>query len=596
MPPKGAKRLNATQHGANGLAQPGKKIDKLSRQKPNGHINGSARSPSAAKPQRPVTLQASVTSSDELLADAHTSQGPAARPRSLRWDDDQGYDGDSREELEGNARAPSLDSDRQLPRRIDINAPGNPAVHHESGPLHLASSILRGCALADTLAILIILLQTPSAFLTVVQFLFVMLTLVPTSGSSAPVRLSLGEMFQGAAGTPSLATIAISDMVCFAVWLFLWTPVQSILLDCAQAVIALSLGGRFGGKNRGPRNGVMCVGIVVLSHYARSKFFRHPVSNCSLPVGRASLLLSDPLLSELRYPASNSRQSWIRSMMAVHILTQGILRTVRRWLFTQELGGASSSIRKADLDSASLIKGPAGNHTNIDVLLEAGGGSSAETQISPLVPLLKDGKEKAPSGKKRRKQGANVRSYQPLWAALASTKAILLKEFERSHASADAAGAKATDINYLGDAPFTSEDSRVWVVRVDSTSIFFQSSFFDPLVPLAESATRTDVPDRNSSLVADRSKPFYVRVNGTEWPSTRIRELETDPTDTKRGCWSAEIYGLAPGSSYTCEFVRSSDHVRICSTNLTTPQPSTAESGMAFSLAKVLRWGLTRYN
>ena len=69
----------------------------------------------------------------------------------------------------------------QIHRRIDVNSAKNPAVHRDTSSLSILITVLRSCPLYDTIAILIVLLQIPPTFLTIIHLLFATLTFVPPS-------------------------------------------------------------------------------------------------------------------------------------------------------------------------------------------------------------------------------------------------------------------------------------------------------------------------------------------------------------------------------------------------------------------------------
>lgn len=584
MPVKGSKRHNANQHHnhrPNGLAQPGKKIEKLSKPRSNGQLNGVVQPQPPAKPQRLPSRHGSLTSSEDAFAEVAQGRDQAVglgeEPETLG--DAERYHHGSEDTVESQTTH-TAELPGQLPRRIDVNASGNPAVHVDNSSLRLAATILRACPLADTLAILIILLQIPAAFVTVVHFLFVGLTFVPPSGSSLFVLPSLGGLFQGSEGTPSLATIAITDIVFFVGWLFLWTPAQDLALELSQAVIAVSLGGRFGGRTRDSRDALMCIGIVILSSLGRCRCLRLLELSTILSVNSPHPVRTVPRMLTVRYPALQSQKSWLRTVLAIHVLAQRVVTIVRRWLSRQEEKnhpGTPGKIGHSDTTAAS--KGYI-DHLALANVTMGGLGSpgSRGTGLQPPVPgpNLRDGKEKGSTGKRGKKQAVQVRNHQPLWAAVASTKTIVMKEYEQSHASAEAAVAEAKDINDLGNALFQSEEERVWVTRVEATEIFLESSFFfnSPGEP-ADDTDYTAVVQANGRAAIDRSKPFYVRVNQADWASTRIYRLNKEENGAERstrGCWGIEIYGLAPQSNYICAFMRSRNDEMVYSLNLTTLQ------------------------
>jgi len=178
--------------------------------------------------------------------------------------------------------------------------------------------------------------------------------------------------------------------------------------------------------------------------------------------------------------------------------------------------------------------------------------------------------------RRKRKQATHVRSQQPFWAALASTKVTVLKEMESSRAANDAGEANAKDANHIGNAVWRSEDDRVWISEVGHSDISFRVSLF-------AGGDYDDVQEEVSNGAVsgiDKSKPFYIRVNGADWSSTRIRQgvPEVVMGEERPGFWVGEIFGLTGLSNYHCEFVRTRDHKVFYSASLiTSPSPVTEQ-------------------
>jgi hypothetical protein len=404
-------------------------------------------------------------------------------------------------------------------------------------------------------------------------------------------------MLDFSAGAPSLATMLLADVIALAGWLFLWTPAQNLAVDLAQAVIAASFGGGTEDKDGSISNTIICITVIAVTRLCPSEAVRLPARPLS---PKARLRSARPpayrplssMPSAGRAPASNDR-SWIRAILGIHILTQALFRIVRRRLSGQERGSAGHSTRKSDLDASSSSPSAAaedGGGAQINVALEAGtsGDSAADGASSApgSSPSAKDGKESGSSKAKRRKrQGVHARNSQPFWAALASTKTVVLKGYEHSQAAADAARARAWDISNLGNAPFPSEEGLIWVARVDTTEIIFQCSSFDWADDAPNGQDSADGSGRDDEHTLDYSKlrPFYVRINQADWPSTRVRCLadkgSAHDRHTRSCLWAVEVYGLAPGTNYTCEFVRSTDCEVLYSLELTTQPLPTAETG-----------------
>jgi ubiquitination network signaling protein AcrB len=176
------------------------------------------------------------------------------------------------------------------------------------------------------------------------------------------------------------------------------------------------------------------------------------------------------------------------------------------------------------------------------------------------------------SSKKRKKQSAQVRTRQPLWAALASTKIVMVKEYELSHAASEFAGSGQLDIHDLGNTPFNTQPEQVWICYVGSDEVCFSTSQFpNAAVENTESSAKSGQPN------ADESKPFYVKVNGAVWQPTRIVPLQEDGEATDGRRWSGDIYGLTPMSNYECEFVSTRTGEVIFSTSVKTIQARSKE-------------------
>lgn len=576
--PRGVKK-QGNQHNSrheNGIVAPGRRITK---QKSNGHLNGSAEGVSQAE-TAPVPPQPAHTTS--RLPDKRTSgAAPTAKSGSETADHiEERPSQDQTENIEvlpnGNSHANG--SVEHTYRKIDVNAAKNPMVHDNS-MWHLALTILRSCPLGDTIAILIFLLSLPPTLLTVTNALFAVLTFItPTGASSLPTTFH--EIFQGSGGTPSLATIFLTDVIGLILWLVMWTPVQSLSIDLAQAVVATTLGGGTASKKKGSDRTLLCMSIVTASHVARHQWIPKRLFGYDW----SAILSSIPYVS--RNPSvfsandfipTRSPGGWFRILIALHILVQGLVHVARRWYQKREYAQTISMNKKI---SPAVVTGSPTRPTIVAASETNAPAATQSPEITLKLPSLaaKD-RDKISSGKKKRKQGTYVRSQQPLWAAFAHTKVTVLREYEQSHNQAEIAGSGATDTRNLGSAPFQTEASCVWVSKVLPTSFRFDTSYLDELQTM-----ETDV--EKSSLTAsagiDRSKPFYVRINDTDWTSTTI-ERSSAKDESADGRWTGEVFGLTPSSSYKCSFVQSEDGVVMHSAIVTTPPSLTAERGESLS-------------
>jgi ubiquitination network signaling protein AcrB len=555
---QGAANQRDTRH-ENGLVGPGKRVQK---QKSNGHLNGHAKQQEnhPSTPPLPATPphtngHARQPHPADSAAD-HKVPSEALRRASL-----SGYSESSSSEYSHNMPATSVSQENH--RRIDVNTAKNPAVHRDSGPLSYALTVLKSCPLYDTIAILIVLLQLPPTFLSLVHLLFATLTFVPPSTSTTS-GLSFTDIFEGTLGTPSVATIVVVDLFVLLIWLFLWGSLQDIALDLAQTVIALTLGGGTSGKEAGMNNVLVCFGIIGVSHLVRGGNIKQS--------GLRALLSSsggimgspdpdDPLERAAQTRNKKGAHGWIRSILAIHILAQGLVRYVRDWYLRREKQVNSVSVGDPEAGKALA---DANNDSSTPNTQTPDNDSSTSLPVSSTII----------NSKRKRKQSAQVRIRQPLWAALASTKIVMVKEYETSHTAAESAGTNATDINNLGNAPFNTEADRIWITYVGSDEVFFSTSYFPTHTP-----TENCEEKKLDSSGVDKSKPFFVRVNQTVWHITRINST-TDPDQPEgQGTrWSGEISGLAAASSYECDFVSTVNGAVIFSTSVRTLQIPTADT------------------
>ncbi|KAH6626753.1 hypothetical protein B0J18DRAFT_425533 [Chaetomium sp. MPI-SDFR-AT-0129] len=439
---------------------------------------------------------------------------------------------------------PAHDASEETHRRIDVNDAKNTNVHRDPGPLDLAITVLRSCPLADTIAILIILMQASPAVLATIYMLFTVLTFVPPVTTSS--GLSFTEIFDGSQGIPSLWTLIWMDVIMLLIWLFLWAPIQQFILDLAQVVISYTLGG--GGTSRqGTTPGIiLCVGLVGVSHWVQRW---NGLSRLTTIFGPTRFLPSDAGPS-LRMFDKKGPYGWVRSVLAIHILTQGVVRCIREWYLRRE---------RRDLQSQGLLDPESGKSVSFPsdecsdaALMAADSDAHLQTSAAHLT------------SKKKRKQSAQVRIKQPLWAALASTKIVMVKEYELSHSASESAGSNATDIHNLGNAPFNTQPEQVWICYVGCDEVCFNTSHFPDV-------GEDDAPLEDSKLGIDVSKPFYVRVNNAIWQPTRIIPIENPEEENYKGTrWTGDIYGLTPLSNYECEFVSTRTGEVIFSTSVRT--------------------------
>ncbi|KAL9085974.1 MAG: hypothetical protein Q9165_007336 [Trypethelium subeluteriae] len=573
----------------NGLAAPGKRIGK---QKSNGNLrpqpNGDFSPTSSPPPSSPA-----VTEPPTLPQSSDASDGTASA----------GTMGSA-------TKAPDVDRPSSLPdfsilsgadaQAFETGLLGD-AVHghgrmDESGgkilmasmgdSLMLAATILKSCPLRDVIAILIILLQLPPTFLTIVNALYTLLTFVPPTPGILP---TLHEIYLGGTGTPSLGVIILMDACVFLAWLVLYEGLQDYILDLSSAVIAVSLGGAAAGKNGTTNAFLVCTAIVLTSHLNRQskvRYYGHHLVWTMLSKISSGRIKS-PLEANAGQDAVWPLRSWINKGFAIHIFSQGILRWLRRSLASLSSRDSSPKLVPntfRDPESGLSPRSPRSNSIGADSNPETSSSASSDGRPPGQPPASTTGKEKDFHLKKKRKHANVVRRLQPFWAALASTKVTVMKEMEQAQPSPDAIEADATDVNHLGNAN-SREPCRIWISELLPTEIRFQGSAFRRT---SQHSTNTVNLGEDGNTNADPGKPFCVRLNGADWTSTRIHPVHTlaGSSSETADFWAGEIFGLTPLSSYYCEFIRCSDNVVISAIRITSPPAPTAEQASAPSSAQ----------
>lgn len=470
-------------------------------------------------------------------------------------------------------------------RLIDVNAMKNADVHRDSGPLDLATTVVRSMPVQDTLAILIILMHLPYLSLTFVYACFASLTFVPPVASRAGWNVNFGDILDGNSHTPSLATVMCMDFFFFLIWVFLWPPIQDSVLEFAKPVIAVTLGGGTSIRHGTSRGVTACFTWVLLHKLIRASKSYWPQLSRHLPSAwRVHVLLSSSHSTATAattaappavMPASSDKRDmhgWIHSILAIHILTQGIVRYIREWYLRRErfhAAAGSGDAEAAKVSALASLGGP--NLPNAYPVGDSAHDTNSHAPDPEAGPALASSHPLTTS-KKRRKQSAQVRLQQPLWAALASTNIVAMKEIELS--SWGSGRSEKRDIHNFGNAPsFDREPKQIWISYIGSDEVCFSTSHFPD--PDLESH-----PPKAGSLVAQSagvniSKPFYVKINNAFWQPTRIFPVDDAGETCPRGCkWTGDIYGLRPTSKYVCEFVDSrTDQVLFTTSIRTVKEP-----------------------
>jgi hypothetical protein len=458
-------------------------------------------------------------------------------------------------------------------RQIDVNAMKNADVHRDSGPLDMVATVLKTLPMQDTLAILILLMQLPTLSLSIIYGIFTCLTFVPPVTTSSGINLNFAEIFDGHSTMPSLVTVLCMDFFILLVWLFLWQPIQDAILDLAKPIIAITLGGGTTYRNGSSRGITTCVLWIVGNHFVRStrvhwsRLVKHIPEDWPVPSALSGTFESTSLMHDKR-----SAFAWVRSGLAIHILTQGLVRYIREWYLRREKANAAAGQHDPEAGKPMTtisINGEVPHDTGFNT-------PDTEVGCPPLQPP-------AATNKKRRKQSTQVRLQQPLWAALASTKIVVMKEYESSHVPSKSLGVNTTDIHNLGNAPFNTQPKQIWISYIGSDEVCFNTSHFPDLDDEPLPLTTANGQPITRPAGVDTSKPFYVKVNNAFWQPTRIFPV-VEADDNGRGGgtrWTGDIYGLRPSSKYVCEFVDARTDKVVFSTSIRTVKEPARENNNA---------------
>lgn len=596
MPPKANKVKNApNQHDKrheSGLAAPGKRV---ARQRSNGQLNGnghangkpveSATAPPPRLPStglnqgipfpRPTATNSSVeTASFPPTKDYGSSSPGIERDRKISDASVEEMD-----PLEGSA----LPGCAQTTVETVPACRSNPA--HSGSTFGIIATILTYYPLRDAIAILILLLSLPSTMLLIIQTLFASLTFVPpTAGISLSTLPNVREMFHAASiGTPALATILVVDMIVFLCWLPVWKPAQSFLLDLSQVVIAVSLSGAAASSGTPTNSVAICSSVVFAVHllryraihltgldYLRSVLHKYDIGVQLNFLSGPDYIPGPPVVYGWTYTV-------IRSALGIHILSQGATTVIRRYLSNANDRNATlPTVSKNDSDTPASAE-PSRTNTGLsDSGSYPPSSSSTDGRPPGPSPAHRESKVRESSSKKKRKQANQVRSQQPLWAAIASTKVTFVKEMEQRDAAADAAEAAAMDTKLDVNLNTNATTDRMWIREVRDTEIFFSVCLSAQAALEGRSQTEEAV---SVGAGIDKSKPFYIRVNEADWSTTRITDLASsdDGSGKTGGHFDGEIFGLAPLRNYHCELVGIATGQVICSASLITQPPPSAE-------------------
>lgn len=579
--PAGAARKNHGNRHENGHVSSGKKISK---QKSNGHLNGT---PNGHHRSDPPVLAPRTSSGlhEQLHPSPVAKQKPngATEGTSMESNGQVQVNGHGKSDMElcnghtypTNGVTSRTQHDDQAIRRVEKTTGTMPIAKKAYAgktvnPFHLATTILRACPMADTIAILIFLLQLPPIVLTLVQFLYASMTFMLPAGVSSGTLTSNFDIFQGPAGTPSLGTMIAMDAFCLLVWgLFMWNWARNFAIDLAHVQVAIALGAGSSGDTGGVN--AFCVSVLLIVHLFRSEGIQNFVFGHLLS---ANIVSSNTLekysnfipteLRQLDYP---SPPSWVRSLLAVHILAQAGTAMARRSMAKNRSQPRPKTGKRPDAEVSI------GCH--IDPSIPDPGASIPPVTGSDTSLLSssisKEGRDRVVSAKKRRRQANEARRIQPFWAALASTKLTVTREYERSRHGHWYSPSYPISEDDLDRAP--PETGLIWITHVDSCSINFAASDFT----IEEDPMTDGTCDPNTSETG--TEPFFVRVNGAHWAPVSLSRIPENPEEPSLVRWRGEISGLAPDCAYTCSFVRCDTDDEICAMIVKTPAASETDQG-----------------
>lgn len=599
MPPKGKLKNAPNQHDKrheSGLAAPGRRVTK---QRSNTHLNGHSNGKPVHAASSPLpSPTAAVTSGtalqptpspNDLAADPLASHSLAknhAAPANAAQHRDRTVSDASFEEVVSPCGDMADNNMQDYASHAD--SPPTTANKHTSPPagstLAIVSTILTYYPLRDAISILILLLSLPPTLVLVIQTLFASLTFVPpTAGISLSTLPNVKDMFNASSlGYPALATILLVDLIFYLCWLPVWKPMQMMFLDLSQTVIAVSLSGA-ASSNGGPTYSILtCSTVVCVVHVLRYKAIHltaldylrsvlHKMDfgfDVNVPSAASSFLFSSPSQHGWFYTA-------VRTMLGIHIVSQGVTTCIRRSLASaNERSSNAPSISKSDPEAAAGADAAPRSYS-ADDLKHATQNANGDGRPPGPSPAHRESKARE-SSKKKRKQANQVRSQQPLWAAIASTKVTFVKEMEQRDAADDAkeAASMDNDTNDTYTHSATNSTDRFWTREVHDTDIQFGVEL------TSQSVTETVKGANDVSTISpgiDKSKPFFIRVNGAAWGSTTINPSATKTESSTGKWWQGEIFGLAPLSSYHCEVVGIASQRVLCSANLITLPAPTAE-------------------
>ena len=331
MPKPGRKNQHNGRH-ENGLVGPGKRITK---QKSNGHINGSARG---------ATTDEATPSTSNALFNGQAPNGTSAYATDTKKDtllDPRSNlkQQDSEASIEGldnmtNGNAQQNGSIDGKHRKSDALPPKAKSAY-DINPIYLASTILRSCPGTDTVALLIFLMALPTMMLTIVQAFFASLTFMPPKWIHTRNFVVLSRPFPESRRSTFLCHYHLCG------WHMLRTVVLSMGLGsqiCSRPGADTDCSHAWRGQFRQEQRAVngICVAMVLLVHLVRSRgvrdFFVGNMLYAKLNAYPSVANVLQYLPSQADFGDSLETPSTVRSIIAVHIIAQALMSYARRSL------------------------------------------------------------------------------------------------------------------------------------------------------------------------------------------------------------------------------------------------------------------------
>ncbi|KAK9469044.1 hypothetical protein V1512DRAFT_220817 [Lipomyces arxii] len=464
--------------------------------------------------------------------------------------------------------------DDSMNRDASLEAQRSSLYSEQSESTKDTSSILVPHPLLDSLTIFILIVQFPSLIVSFIHVVFACLTFIPPS---VPSSSFISSLTHSTPSSPNLLTILFADVAVAVVSIFFLPKMRGVMVDLGSAVISSTLSGG------GTKIAFYCTSMLQLGRIIRHSFFLirrdslSPVSTPPLYVPEVSafdeilaptpqyyLATSTSGISRIWDMLSGSA-GWFGQAMAVHVVGQSMLYSIRRMFLEQ--GNRLSSM-------------PAASSPGMD-------GYGIDYEAATYQTQAKKKKKPVPAYKHQ----------QPsIWTALANTLVLASRgeakpDTDKSQEGQSLLSSLISDDpanNGLGYRPSATEPALYSCVRyVLENEVAFEIS---PAGVSVDASLTGVAPDAVYDGVS-------VRVNGILWPEVSVQTVvqhETDPIvqaledavadevdDVERETLLV-VSGLTPITEYeieVCKRFASRRQVTICRTNIcTSPKEQSVSS------------------